>query len=88
MAGEGAHGVEALFVRGRLVAIPRRAARRTQLLAHLTETLFRPGRDYPEREVNEALLTVHEDCAALRRYLVDEGWLTRHADGTHYRRAR
>lgn len=80
------HGVEALFSRGRLTTIPRKAARREQLLVHLTETLFRPDRTYTEREVNEALRTVHEDCAALRRYLVIGGLLTRTKDGVSYRR--
>ncbi|TDC73349.1 DUF2087 domain-containing protein [Streptomyces hainanensis] len=80
----GSHGVQALFASGRLVAIPRRQARRRQLLEHLADTLFEPGRTYHEREVNEALLRVHDDCAALRRHLVDDGWLTRSPDGRHY----
>nr|WP_326600576.1 DUF2087 domain-containing protein [Streptomyces sp. NBC_01803] len=89
--GDGARdarGVSHLFARGRLIAIPRRVARREQLLAHLAETLFERGRVYSEREVNEALLTVHDDCAALRRYLVDEGWLARSRDGMNYGRVR
>ncbi|MFD7321960.1 DUF2087 domain-containing protein [Streptomyces sp. NPDC059875] len=71
---------------GRLKAIPRRAPRRAQLLAHLAETLFEPTRSYSEREVNEALLTVHEDFPALRRYLVTGGQLSRTKDGAAYRR--
>ncbi|GAA0472078.1 MULTISPECIES: DUF2087 domain-containing protein [Streptomyces] len=82
-----ARDVAALFSHGRLTAIPRKTARRRQLLAHLAETLFEPGRDYTEREVNDALLTVHEDCSALRRYLVTDGLLTRTRDGSSYRRA-
>ncbi|MFD5508400.1 DUF2087 domain-containing protein [Streptomyces sp. NPDC059761] len=76
-----------LFSGGRLVAIPRKAARREQLLAHLTETLFEEGRTYTEPEVNDALRTVHEDCSALRRYLITSGLLTRTRDGSSYRRA-
>ncbi|WP_405731066.1 DUF2087 domain-containing protein [Streptomyces sp. NBC_01537] len=86
-AATGTHEVSALFSRGRLTAIPRKAARREQLLAYLAETLFEPGRDYSEREINDALLTVHEDFSALRRYLVEGGWLTRHPDGSVYWRA-
>jgi hypothetical protein len=71
---------------GRLKAIPRKAARRAQLLAHLTETLFEPTRSYSEREVNEVLLSVHEDFSALRRYLVTDGHLSRTKDGADYRR--
>ena len=82
-----ARSVAALFSHGRLTAIPRRAARRGQLLTHLTETLFTPGRTYTEPEVNDALRTVHEDCAALRRYLISAGHLTRTTDCRTYRRA-
>ncbi|THA34527.1 DUF2087 domain-containing protein [Streptomyces sp. A1277] len=80
------HSVHALFSDGRLTAIPRKAARREQLLVHLTQSLFEPERSYTEREVNEALRTVHDDCAALRRYLVIGGLLGRTKDGTSYRR--
>ncbi|MEV0992216.1 DUF2087 domain-containing protein [Streptomyces sp. NPDC049949] len=76
-----------LFSGGRLIAVPRRAARRAQLLAHLTETLFEEGRTYTEPEVNDALRTVHEDCSALRRHLITSGLLTRTRDGGSYRRA-
>lgn len=80
-------GVGDLFTAGgRLAAIPRKPARREQLLAHLTETLFAVERDYTEPEVNELLRTVHEDCAALRRYLVIAGHLGRTRDGSGYRR--
>ncbi|MFE3885467.1 DUF2087 domain-containing protein [Streptomyces lydicus] len=83
----GSQGVASLFSRGRLTAIPRKAARREQLLVHLAETLFERDREYSEREVNEALLTVHDDCSALRRYLVVAGLLDRPKDGSSYRRA-
>ncbi|MFG2292960.1 DUF2087 domain-containing protein [Streptomyces sp. NPDC048603] len=72
---------------GRLKAIPRKPARREQLLVHLSETLFAPERTYTEAEVNDAIRTVHEDSAALRRYLVIGGHLVRTRDGSSYRRA-
>ncbi|MQS13342.1 DUF2087 domain-containing protein [Streptomyces kaniharaensis] len=82
-----ASGVSALFAPdGRLVAIPRKAARREQLLTHLTATLFEPGRSYTEAEVNDVLHTVHDDAPALRRYLVEAGHLARPKDGSSYRR--
>ncbi|MDH6109964.1 hypothetical protein P3T36_005134 [Kitasatospora sp. MAP12-15] len=71
---------------GRLSAIPRKSARREQLLTHLAETLFEPGRTYGEAEVNDALRTVHDDCSALRRYLVEAGKLSRTRDGSSYQR--
>lgn len=83
----GTRSVDDLFSRGRLTAIPRKAARREQLLTHLAETLFEPGRTYSEPEVNEAIHRVHDDHSALRRYLVESGRLTRTRDGGSYRRA-
>ncbi|MEU8777198.1 DUF2087 domain-containing protein [Streptomyces sp. NPDC048606] len=86
-AGRSARNVSDLFSNGRLIAIPRKEARREQLLAHLCETLFEEGVEYTEPEVNDALRTVHEDCSALRRYLITSGRLTRTRDGRSYRRA-
>ncbi len=42
-------------------------------------------REYPEREVDQRLALRHRDVAALRRYLVDSGYLERHA-GIYRRR--
>ncbi|MEU2495240.1 DUF2087 domain-containing protein [Streptomyces sp. NPDC007883] len=83
----GSRGVSALFSDGRLTAVPRREARRGQLLDHLARTLFEQDRDYTEREVGDAIRTVHDDCSALRRHLVEAGLLTRARDGSAYRRA-
>ncbi|MEU3301990.1 MULTISPECIES: DUF2087 domain-containing protein [unclassified Streptomyces] len=83
----GSRDVSALFSQGRLTAIPRKAVRREQLLVHLARTLFEPDRAYTEPEVNDALRTVHDDCSALRRYLVEAHLLTRTRDGGTYRRA-
>ncbi|WP_030767657.1 DUF2087 domain-containing protein [Streptomyces sp. NRRL F-2664] len=79
--------VSDLFSGGRLTAIPRRAARREQLLLHLAETLFEVARTYTEPQVNEALRTVHDDCPALRRYLITSGLLVRTRDGSSYQRS-
>jgi hypothetical protein len=38
---------------------------------------FEPGIKYPEAEVNAILLGFHDDYAALRRYLVENGFLSR-----------
>lgn len=61
---------------GRLHTIPSRRAKRLVVLDHLAQ-LFEPGQTYTEAEVNEALQRFHPDYAALRRYLVDEQFLTR-----------
>jgi hypothetical protein len=61
---------------GRLVSIPAGRSKRMVLLDVLAQR-FEPGRVYPERKVNLLLGRVHDDFAALRRYLVDEGFLER-----------
>jgi hypothetical protein len=68
---------------GRLVIWP---TKRTKLLPVLDRIAqeFEPGRTYSEPEVNEVLLRFNDDYAALRRYLVDEGFLSRDA-GVYWR---
>lgn len=46
--------------------------------------LFDLGRHYTEREVNATLRRLHDDTAALRRYLVDERLMDRDA-GKYWR---
>jgi hypothetical protein len=75
-AGDGA-SVLGPFLRGnRLTSIPVSRAKRLLVLDHLAG-LFEPGRRYTEAEVNQVLGAWHPDYAALRRYLVDEGFLRR-----------
>jgi hypothetical protein len=65
------------FVRdGRLVQIPATRSKRLVVLEHLAQE-FEPGRHYSEAQVNLLLGRFHADTAALRRYLVDEGFLDR-----------
>jgi hypothetical protein len=65
------------FVRDGVVAImPARRARR-RLLLNQVALAFEPGVHYDERTVSLFLRQVHPDYAALRRYLVDEGFLDR-----------
>lgn len=70
--------VLASFLRpdGTLHTIPTKRAKLLVVLDHLAQS-FEPGRRYPEAEVNAILDGVHPDCAALRRYLVDDQFLTR-----------
>jgi hypothetical protein len=63
---------------GRLTSIPVQLSKRTIVLDYLAQN-FEPGRRYREKEVNEILARYHEDVAALRRYLVDEGFMEREA---------
>jgi hypothetical protein len=78
------HAVLSAFVRdGRLTSIPAQHSKRLVVLRHLVR-VFDAGVRYPEREVNALLAVWHPDVAALRRYLVDEGLLTREA-GVYWR---
>ncbi len=56
--------------------IPSNRAKRQILLQRLALE-FQVGRHYTEREVNDLLFVFHPDWSALRRYLVDEGFLDR-----------
>jgi hypothetical protein len=72
------------FVRdGRLTSIPTVHSKRLVVLDWLSQR-FEPGRRYPEKTVNLMLSQVHADTAALRRYLVDDDFLSR-AHGEYWR---
>jgi hypothetical protein len=61
---------------GRLTQIPAARGKRLVVLDRLAAE-FEPGRRYAEREVNDLLRRWYDDVAALRRYLVDESFLSR-----------
>jgi hypothetical protein len=72
------------FVRdGEIAVLPGKLSRR-RLLLQTVAGGFEPGIRYPERDVSQFLGALYPDYAALRRYLVDEGLLTR-ADGLYWR---
>lgn len=68
---------------GRLVSIPAVRSKRVVVLDHIA-MVFEIGVRYPEREVDALLRAFHADHAALRRHLVDEGFLSREA-GVYWR---
>src|SRR5277367_470157 len=68
---------------GRIDPMPARRSRRLELLAEVAQ-IFEPVVRYPEPVVNEYLRAIYPDCAALRRYLVDEEFMDR-ADGEYWR---
>ena len=72
------------FVRDGVVAImPARQAKRRLLLNEVAQA-FEPGVYYSERTVSMFLRQLHPDYAALRRYLIDEGFLDRR-EGEYWR---
>jgi DNA-binding HxlR family transcriptional regulator len=73
------------FMRGgKLVSIPAQEKKRQVVLRYLAGRCFTEDRPYPESEVNELLAAYNDDVAALRRYLVGAGLMTR--AGGRYRR--
>lgn len=68
---------------GRLVGLPRKRSRRIPLLDLVAQD-FEPGETYGHDEVEAALGRWHDDTAALRRHLVDEGFLDRLPDGRRW----
>ena len=68
---------------GRITAMPVKRAKRLMLLDHVAG-LFDIGVHYTEQDVNQVLRTKFDDYVALRRYLVDEGFLDR-ANGEYWR---
>jgi biotin operon repressor len=64
------------FRNGRLTEIPAKASKRRIVLERIALE-FDPGVRYEEKEVNVIVGAFFNDYAALRRYLVDEGLLSR-----------
>ena len=71
------------LVGGRIAQMPAARSKRLVVLDHVAR-VFEPGVRYAERDVNAILGAFFDDYAALRRYLVDEGFLARKA-GTYWR---
>ena len=68
---------------GRITAMPGRPAKRRLLLDCVAQA-FEPGLRFPEAAVDDVLKLLCDDHAALRRHLVDEGFLSRQA-GIYWR---
>jgi len=80
---EEARQLAQFFSGSRLVSLPTSHAKRRLVLERLVQE-FEPGLRYTEREVNSILQVFYPDHTTLRRYLVDEGLLTR-AEGVYWR---
>ena len=80
---EEARQLAQFFSGSRLVSLPAVHAKRHLVLERLAQE-FEPGLRYAEREVNSILQVFYSDHTTLRRYLVDEGLLTR-AEGVYWR---
>jgi hypothetical protein len=78
------HQLRAFVRDGRIVALPANRTRRRLLLDQVAQ-VFEPGRRYPESVVDQALKLIFDDHCALRRYLVDESFMSRTPTGTYWR---
>jgi hypothetical protein len=68
---------------GSLHTIPSKNAKLLVVLDRIAQE-FEPGQRYEEADVNLVLRRMHPDYAALRRYLVENGFLTRES-GRYWR---
>ena len=76
-ANEDEEAVLRTFFRdGRLTEIPAKESKRRIVLERIALE-FEPGVRYDEKEVNVVVGRFFDDYAAIRRYLVDEGFLDR-----------
>ncbi len=82
-AGEPAANLRGIVEGERLLVLPAKHGKRLLALAWLAEK-FERERDYPEAEVNTILTRHHPDYAAMRRALIDYGFMTR-ASGIYRR---
>ena len=76
-SAEQARVLRAFFDGERLTSIPAQHAKRIVVLRRLAETVFEADREYAEKDVNMRLALRHPDVASLRRYLVDEKFMSR-----------
>lgn len=85
LSSEDDERVSGLFVDGRLTTIPRSSALRTELLRSVADRVL-PSGTCSERELNTRLAAITDDYVMLRRYLIDEQFLSRTRDATVYTR--
>ncbi len=75
--------LDVFVAEGRITSIPSAGSKRRVVLDWLAQH-FEPGQRYSEPMVNLVIGQCHPDTAALRRYLVDEGLMSRDA-GEYWR---
>lgn len=69
---------------GRLSSFPKKQKSKWIVLRHITKTAFQKGKEYSEKDINLILMRYDEDYVALRRYLIEYGFLQRTPDGKAY----
>lgn len=80
---EEAETLGRFFDGDRLERIPSNATKRRLVLEKIAQS-FEPGRRYDERDVSFMIQLIYQDYAAIRRYMVEDGFMDR-ADGSYWR---
>lgn len=78
-------GPERFLAGGVLRGLPRRASDRDEVFGWIAGRVLTAGEVVDEKELTQRLSRLADDPVALRRYLVDSGFLTRSPDGRQYR---
>ncbi|GIF12666.1 DUF2087 domain-containing protein [Actinoplanes teichomyceticus] len=76
--------LRSFFAHGRLTGLPPTLSERHQQLAELLARFLAVEGVLTEDEVNQRIAVLTDDVAAVRRMLVDTGWLERDRAGTSY----
>ena len=76
------------FTHGRLASLPPTLSDRSRQMAELFARFIAVDGILTEQEVNERIAVAADDVAAVRRTLVETGWLERDRAGTFYGSAR
>lgn len=71
------------IVNDKIIKIPRAEKKKMVILKYLSQK-FQKNKRYTEKEVNEIIKSIHEDYAALRRYLIQYGFMDREDNGSAY----
>ncbi|BCJ46279.1 hypothetical protein GCM10010168_52300 [Actinoplanes ianthinogenes] len=76
--------LKSFFAHGRLIALPPTLSERYEQIAELLARFLAVDDLLTEDEVNRRIAVVAEDVAAVRRMLVETGWLERDRAGSTY----
>ncbi|MEU4625911.1 DUF2087 domain-containing protein [Actinoplanes sp. NPDC023801] len=80
--------LKSYFSHGRLVSLPPTLSERAQQMAELFARFIAVDGVLTEAEINQRIAPAADDVAAVRRMLVESGWLERDRAGTSYGSAR
>ncbi|GIE75560.1 hypothetical protein Aph02nite_15100 [Actinoplanes philippinensis] len=80
--------LKSFFSHGRLTSLPPTLSERAQQMAELFARFLAVDGVLSEAEVNDRIAAAADDVAAVRRMLVESGWLERDRAGTSYGSAR